>query len=39
MGGTITAHSTEGVGSTFSFTLPMEIAPTHPAEDLIPLGG
>ena len=30
MGGTISAHSTEGTGSTFSFTLPMEIAPHEP---------
>jgi PAS domain S-box-containing protein len=27
MGGTLTASSIEGVGSTFSFTLPLEIAP------------
>jgi PAS domain S-box-containing protein len=27
MGGTLTASSQEGVGSTFSFTLPLEVAP------------
>jgi PAS domain S-box-containing protein len=31
MGGTLTAKSVEGVGSTFAFTLPMEIAPHVPS--------
>ena len=31
MGGTLTAKSVEGVGSTFAFTLPLEIAPHVPS--------